>query len=296
MGSILLTGSSGLIGTAIVRKFKFLNRHVIGLDIRGQPSVLMDIRDLRPDIPAISDIVGIIHLAAVSRVLDGQRNPAHCRSVNVDGMGAVIDSATHHPSKPWIIFSSSREVYGQQAKLPVREDAELNPLNHYAHSKFAAEKMLVAAQQRGLRTAIARFSNVYGDTRDHASRVVPAFARAAAEKGQLRVDGHETVLDFTHVDDVADGVIKLVAKLEGAPHVIDPVHFVSGRPTSLGDLARLAVEFGADRSAIIDAPPRSYDVGRFYGDPSRAQEFLSWSHTTELRDGFERLVHAYRAA
>jgi nucleoside-diphosphate-sugar epimerase len=71
----------------------------------------------------------------------------------------------------------------------VAEDAPLSPRNVYARSKVAVEQLTEEARERGMIAAVVRFSNVFGDTEDHADRVVPAFARAAAAGGTVRVDG-----------------------------------------------------------------------------------------------------------
>jgi len=103
--------------------------------------------------------VGVVHLAAVSRVIDGERDPARCWAVNVEGTRTVVEAAQSSPLRPWVIYASSREVYGQPSALPASEDCDRAPLNVYGRSKVAAEDLVTAS---GLAHAIVRFSNVYG--------------------------------------------------------------------------------------------------------------------------------------
>lgn len=263
----------------------------IPFDLRSDPPG--DVTDAAAMQDALRDIDGIIHLAAVSRVVDGERDPDRCRRTNVEATRSLLRLALARPRAPWFIQASSREVYGQQERLPVPEDAPLSPCNVYAHSKVAVERLTDEARGSGMATAVVRFSNVFGDALDHADRVVPAFARAAALGGAVRVDGSACTFDFTHVSDVADGLARVVRLLCDGERTLPPIHFVAGRQTSLGELAALATTHGA--AARQEAPARSFDVHRFCGDPSRADALLGWRASTPLERGFAALVADYRA-
>ena len=117
MGNVLITGSSGLIGTVLRRKLALSGRRVVGLDLRSPADIVLDIRDManRSDLPAIS---GVVHLAAISGVIHGERNPELCESVNVAGTRAVLEAAANMSSRPWLIYASSREVYGESRSCP----------------------------------------------------------------------------------------------------------------------------------------------------------------------------------
>lgn len=290
--SILITGSSGLIGTALGAMLRRLGWHTIGIDIRGAPDMAMDIRESATSISRL-DLAGIIHLAAVSRVIHGERDPPLCRSVNVEGTRAVVAGALRSRNQPWIVYGSSREVYGQQEYLPVAEDACLSPMNVYAHTKVEAEKIVADGSAAGLKVGVVRFSNVYGSVYDYPDRVVPAFAAAAARGGALRVDGSENIFDFTHVDDVVDGVVRLISLLESGEPLLGPIQFVSGLPTTLGALALLAVELGRNGTHIVEAAPRSFDVAQFCGNPDLAARLLSWRTKIDLRVGFSKLTKEF---
>ena len=177
--TILVTGSAGLIGSALSSALLRGDVSVIGLDLRAGAQLRLDVRELSSRISELNDVSGIVHLAAVSRVIHGEQNPALCRSVNIEGTRAVLEVAARLPLRPWVILASSREVYGEQRELPVREDAKLQPVNVYARSKVQAEQSVWQARAEGLRACIVRFSSVYGSVHDYPDRVVPAFAIAA---------------------------------------------------------------------------------------------------------------------
>jgi len=291
---ILITGSSGLVGSALRPVLQRQGIEVVGLDLRGSADEVGDVRDHDRVQKALRGCSGIVHLAAVSRVIWGERDPQLCWATNVDGLRNVLDAAAQQSEQPWVVFASSREVYGQPETLPVTEEAPLRPVNVYGRSKVAGEHLMTQAAQKGLRAAVIRLSNVYGCPQDHADRVVPAFARAAVEGRALRVDGTDHTFDFTHLDDTTCGIAALVHHLRSGAAALPPIHFLTGQPTTLGQLASLAIALAASGASVQHAPPRNFDVARFYGSPDRAQTLLGWSPRVSLREGLTRLINSFR--
>jgi nucleoside-diphosphate-sugar epimerase len=288
---ILVTGSEGLIGRNLVARLTKAGLPCRGFDVRR--SMREDVREVEALGRALDGVTGIVHLAAVSRVVWAERDPELTQAVNVIALERLLDLAIRAPARPWLIFGSSREVYGEQASLPVNEAAALGPLNTYARCKVRGEELTAAAAHRGMVANICRFSNVYGCRRDHEDRVVPAFARAAALGGTICVEGADHVFDFTHVLDVARG-LELAVRAARAGKQLPPIHFVTGHPCSLGQLAELAQrECGADL-AIVEKPARTYDVARFFGDPARARSLLGWEAKTLIDQGFAELTRQFR--
>ncbi|MDP2341488.1 MAG: NAD(P)-dependent oxidoreductase [Deltaproteobacteria bacterium] len=291
---VLITGSSGLVGTALRRAFAS-DFEIRCLDLRGLADDEGDVLDADRVAAALRNCDGVIHLAAISRVVHAERQPDSCWSTNVSGLTNVLRASIAQRRQPWVIFASSREVYGQPEQLPVDEECPLQPMNVYGRSKVEGERLVAAARRDGLRAAVVRLSNVYGSTRDHADRVVPAFARAALSGRPLRVEGTDHSFDFTHIDDVARGIAALASSLLAGGPPPAPIHFVSGTATTLGQLAQLAIDVTASASPIELAPPRDFDVARFCGAPARARVVLGWSSLIPLREGLTRLVNDFRA-
>lgn len=294
MSRILITGSSGLIGSALTTLLKARGVAVRGFDLSANDQSRGDVCDLAQIQRDITDYDGIIHLAAISRVIWGERDPELCRATNVGGVDNVLKSAAVSKRRPWVIFASSREVYGQPDRLPASEECPLRPVNVYGRSKSEGEGLIETARRNGLRACIIRLSNVFGAIDDHADRVVPAFARAAVMGEALRVDGAGHTFDFTHVDDVARGIVTLADLLQAGEAPPPPIHFVSGQPTTLGELARMAIDIAASPSPVRLAPPRTFDVSTFYGNPSRARAILGWSPQMSLHQGLGRLIKDIR--
>lgn len=292
---ILVTGSAGLIGSGIVKALRADGLEVREFDFAANSA--QDVRDTAALQEALEGVSGIVHLAAVSRVVWAERDPKLTEAVNVT---PLLQIARHIRSlaaaggrPPWLVFASSREVYGECAQLPVREESGCSPRNVYARSKVAGEELVASIGSEGFIANVCRFSNVYGSTADHVDRVVPAFARAAATGGSIRIEGPDCVFDFTHVDDVVRG-LNLAIRMTAAGERFDPVHFVTGRPCSLRELADLAHAYAHAPVAFLIAPARTYDVARFYGDPARAHRLLGWRAEIQIEQGMPRLIDDFR--
>lgn len=292
---ILITGSDGLIGSSLSQHLHCAGYEVIRYDInpKTHETVSGNILDYGRLELAATGCSGIVHLAAISRVVWGEQNPQLCWDTNVEGTRTALSIARKLHPRPWFILASSREVYGKVQELPVQEDVALHPINTYGRSKMAAEALALEARRDELKTAVLRFSNVYGSVTDHDDRVVPAFARAAACGTPLRLDGRDSFFDFTYLADTVRGIIGTIEALENGASELPPIHLVTGKSTSLAELAQLAQVAGGGRSRLIDAPPRSFDVSQFCGDPTRAQTILGWSATTSIEAGMSKLVREF---
>ncbi len=294
MSAILVTGSEGLIGTAVCELLAKSGYRVEKLDLRSaDPGQKGDIRDEAVMQQRLKGCRGVVHLAAISRVADGESDPELCWQTNVIGTEVVMRAAASMPIRPWVLLASSREVYGEPGQTPVREDTPMRPVNVYGRSKAAAERVALAWRRSGVDTAVVRLANVYGSTNDHPKRVVPAFARASMEGDVLSVCGRDNTFDFTHLDDVALGLLSVIEALQ-AGEVLPPIHLASGLPTTLGELADIAVQLGGGRAKVAEAPAPAYNVSRFVGDPGRARELLGWQARVKIGEGMLRLIEAYR--
>lgn len=296
MKCILVTGSSGLVGTALCSALEARGVHVRGFDLRAQKtSEKGDVRNRERVRAAMHDVDGVVHLAAVSRVIWGERDPDLCWATNVQGLKHVLDALQRSPKKPWLIFASSREVYGQPESLPAAESSPLSPVNVYGRSKVEGECLVNEIQREGSRACIVRLSNVYGSIHDHSDRVVPAFARKAVLGEALRVEGAEHTFDFTHIDDTTRGLVRLAEHLMRGGETLPPLHFLTGVPTTLGQLAQMASDIAGKGSPIEHAPPRTFDVARFYGCPDRAKSLLDFKACVGIKEGLTRLIQDFAA-
>jgi nucleoside-diphosphate-sugar epimerase len=291
MKKILVTGNLGLVGRHLTPLLENKGYVVQGFDIANNTGNICDYDQLEKE---MADCAGVVHLAAISRVIWGEQNPELCWNTNALASEELLKIALSRPEKPWVLVASSREVYGESAVLPVLDSAPVNPVNIYGQAKAYMEKRALEARDYGLNTAVIRLANVYGCTMDHRDRVLPAFCFNAVQNSDLRVDGREHLFDFTHVSDTVKGLCLVVEQLENNERNFPPIHLLPGIGTTLGEAAEMAVKVAGSNSRIIDAPSRSYDVSRFIGDPTQAKELLGWQASIAPEQGIQLLVKAFQ--
>jgi len=294
MIKIAVTGSAGLIGRGLLQSLKNRDIQVVCIDTAEADPC--DITDRAALASRLTGCQGVVHLAAVSRVAEAEEFPARTWQTNVAGTEHLLSALVNTPQteRPWLIHASSREVYGDQPAVAISEDTAFSPLNIYGRSKTACEYLVQCAVDAGVNASILRFANVYGDTGDYTSRVIPAFARAAVSGNALRVDDASTCMDFTHVSDVADGIVKTIDLLLGGETGLPPIRFATGHGTSLGELAAMAVEASNGRCIVNEGERRASSVSCFIGNPARATDILGWVHNTPLSTGFSQLVSDFQ--
>ncbi|MFB6303477.1 MAG: NAD-dependent epimerase/dehydratase family protein [Haloferacaceae archaeon] len=295
---VLVTGSSGVIGTALAERLLGDGVDVTGVDRNPNPwsaavdaaTVEADLRDpdAVEDLPPDADAV--VHLAARSRVPDLVENPAGARE-NAVSTHTALEYARRSGAD--LLFASSREVYGETGGVRSREaDAGVrDPVNPYGASKVAGEALAAAyGECYDVRTATLRFSNVYGRY-DASDRVVPTFVARARRGEDLTVFGDDKVLDFLHLDDCVDAI---VAALDGFGSVHGTALNVgAGRGRSLVDLAEaVRAAVGSDSDVVVEAN-RTGEVSRFVPAIDAIEGLLGWSPEVAFEDGIERTVEWY---
>lgn len=292
---ILITGSSGFIGSNLRRLLENKEIEVVSYDIRENP--LDDVRDISRLREKVVGVDGIVHLAAVSRVKVAYQNPLQCIDINVGGIINILETAREMVNSPWVIFGSSREVFGESPDLPVTEESPLGPINVYGVSKMTGENLCqMFSKNYSLKTRIIRFSNVYTGTNDQLDRVIPKFILRAFSGKDLFINGtgEEMIFDFTYIDDLVAGVWKCIEDISKRNVLCDDFILGTGRPVSLKELAEIIVEKAGTKSKINYREARSYDVDKFYADPTKAKEMLGFSPKVDIKEGIEFVIKKFK--
>ena len=268
---ILVTGSEGLIGSEVAAALERAGHGARRMDIRvpegaeGRASIL--------DAGALDRLAagcdGIIHLAAISRVVHGELDPDLCNRTNIDGTARVIEAAGR--SGAWLLFSSSREVYGEPLTLPVDESHPLMSINTYGATKVAGEALCRAfSRETGIETRILRIANAFGP-RD-IGRVIPSWIEQARAGNDLTVYGGDQILDFIWVADwTTDRLVKYDLNgryiLDIGGHGAQPGQFDGVHQISVDQERNLYVtEVANDRSQKF-RPKADADPAKIIGPP-----------------------------
>jgi UDP-glucose 4-epimerase len=277
MTRALVTGGAGFIGSHLVRELARRGDEIVALDNLRRGSrerigyeldcgaadlVERDIRDLDALRRVARGCDVIYHLAAQSNSMGALDDPEYSFTTNAWGTFNVLRCAVELGVRR-VVFTSSREVYGEAQYTPVDEDHALAAKNPYGASKVAGEAYCrTFANCHGIDVAILRLANVYGP--DDSDRVIPLWLSESFAGRDLRVYGGRQILDFVWIDTVVQALV--VAGEEG---LAGPTNVGSGSGTTILELARRILEITRSSSALTRVPARGPEVQRFIADISR---------------------------
>jgi UDP-glucose 4-epimerase len=280
----LVTGGAGFIGShvvdAIVRcrprdevvvfdNFYRGRREHLAQHLENERVTVLegDILDTAAVAKACLGVEVVLHLAARSNVLGSEQHLTEACETNVLGTVNVLNAALT-AGVTRVVFSSSREVYGDPQSLPVSEEAPLAPKNLYGASKVAGEVYCSIFRHRGLDVRVLRFSNVFGP-RDY-DRVIPLWLERAGMGLPLQVFGGQQVLDFVWIDLVVSAVLK-AAQLPDLP---GPINVGCGLGVPILTLAERIIQASGTRSATELLPARDQEVVGFTADITKMRKLL----------------------
>lgn len=302
--NILVTGSSGTIGTRLCEKLLERGDTVVGADwepCKWNPAVEalrinIDLRN-KEELKALpTDVDLIIHLAANARVYELVENPDRAMDNFIDTFN-ILEFARVNGIKK-MMFASSRETYGN-IHLPegqkYSEDKAhfMSCESPYTASKIGGEALFEAYKRcYGIETIIWRFSNVYG-MYDDSIRVVPLFFRQAKANEPMQIFGKDKCLDFTYIDDCVAGIILGIEKWESAKN--DTYNLAYGQGSTILQLAELMKELLGSTSPLEIGPARTGEVTHYIADISKAQRVLGYNPQTQFADGVRKAVEWYNA-
>ncbi len=302
--NILVTGSSGTIGTRLCETLLQRGHMVVGAD--WEPCqwstevealrVHIDLRNAEEFSKLPTNVELIIHLAANARVYELVENPERAMDNIIDTFN-ILEFARKNGIKK-IMFASSRETYGNIA-LPEGEKYTEDRAHFmacespYAASKIAGEALFESYKRcYDIDTIIWRFSNVYG-MYDNSVRVVPLYFRQAKAGEPMNVFGKDKLLDFTYIDDCVSGIILGIEKWETAKN--DTYNLAYGQGTTILHLAERMKELLNSESPINLGVARTGEVTHYIADISKAKRVLGYSPQTPFDRGIEKAVEWYRA-
>jgi UDP-glucuronate 4-epimerase len=246
-----------------------------------------------------SGFTHVVHLAAQPGVRYSLQNPHAYSRNNLDAFLDVLEGC--RAARPaHLVYASSSSVYGATHVLPFSEDQSVDfPVSLYAATKKANELMAHSYSHLfGLPTTGLRFFTVYGPWgRPDMSPFL--FARAILAGEPIEVFNHGRMQrDFTYVDDIVEGVVRILRAPPGA-------HPVSGAPYAVYNIGNhqpveletfiATLERALGRQAIREyLPMQDGDVPATFADTGRLRRATGFAPSTPLEDGLRRFVEWYR--
>ncbi len=330
MKRVLVTGAAGFIGMHVARRLLDRGDFVVGLDnmndyyevslkearlaqLAGHAHFAFHRADLA-DAAALARVFedgpfdAVINLAAQAGVRYSLTNPSAYADSNLTGFLNLLE-ACRHRGTGHLVYASSSSVYGANTRLPFSvSDSVDHPVSLYAATKKAGELMAHAySHTYGLSTTGLRFFTVYGPW-GRPDMAPFLFIRAILAGRPLQVFNHGDMMrDFTYIDDIAEGVIRVTDR----PAAPDPdwdadapdpgsssapwrvYNIGNNRPVRLGDFIRAFEErlgVTADKEFL---PMQPGDVQATYADIDALARDTGFTPFTALEDGIARFVDWY---
>ena len=304
---ILITGSSGQIGTNLALRLREGGHQVFGIDKRlntwtdAFPYLLQDLAGHYAPFPGGINGVEypqadlVVHLAAHAKVHQLVREP-HRALENAMMTFNVLEYA-RQGNIP-IVFSSSREVYGDVHRFEGYNEQAADfayTESTYSASKIAGEAFIYSyARCYGLPYLVFRFSNVYGrfdNDLQRMVRVIPLFIHSMLRGEPITIyGGRDKTLDFTYVDDCVDGIARGIDALAAGRVVNQTINLAYGQGNTLVRVAELIGEATGKDPDVTLAPPLLGEVTRYVADIGRARGLLDWEPSVPLETGIARSV------
>jgi nucleoside-diphosphate-sugar epimerase len=306
---VMVAGGAGFVGSAIVRELLRRGSTVVCYDnyLHGHPAHVVglsgpltvihgDVLDDWTLYRALSDhrVEYIIDCVGDTFVPTAYIMPERFFDINVGGTLHLLRAAQALSIKR-MVYVSSTEVYGETERPKLDEETPLNPVNTYAVSKAAADRLCHTYYlEHGVPVVIARIFNCYGP-RETEPYVIPEIIAQLHRAPRLALGNIKAERDFTFVHDTANALISVLAS--DVPDG-DVVNVGSDTSFAVELLARkIAQIMGVEglEIAVDPARLRRKDIDRFRCDNRKLLKYTDWKPTVRIDDGLKTTVEWFHA-
>jgi len=324
---VLVTGAAGFIGYHVARRLAESKRcEVLGVDnlndyysVELKHARLAELeqhekfRFLKSDFSDATAFAGlfahykpdyVVHLGAQAGVRYSTENPAAYVQSNITGFLNVLEACRAHPPKH-LVFASSSSIYGASAKIPFSEDQITDqPISFYGATKKSNELMAYSyAHLHGLRITGLRFFTVYGPWgRPDMTPII--FSKAICEGKTLNLFNHgKSLRDFTYVDDVVDGVLKVLLYPPAAaePNPSQPAtppyqvfNLGNHRPVEMSLFVAMLEQLLGRKAQIELLPAQPGDMPETCASIDRVRAAVGFEPRVPLEDGLRKFTDWYK--
>ena len=326
---VMITGAAGFIGSTLVLRLLDRGDKVTGIDnlndyydvslkearlSRLTPSehfgfIKADISDQEEmrRLFADNDFDAVVNLAAQAGVRYSIENPAAYIDANLVGFGHILEGC-RHSGVGHLVYASSSSVYGSNTELPFSEKHNVDhPISLYAASKKANELMAHAyAHLYGMPATGLRFFTVYGPW-GRPDMALFKFTRGILNDQPIPVFNRgEMVRDFTYVDDIVEGVVRVIdrpATVSDGVNEPDRSASAPWRIFNIGNSHRVplmdyiqALEKALGKQATLDLlPMQDGDVPATEADVTALESDLGYRPRVKVEEGVQHFVDWYRS-
>lgn len=304
---VLVTGADGFIGSHLVERLVALgadvrpfclynsNGSLVWLD-RVDPAIresldvrLGDIRDARFVEEACRGVDTVFHLAALIAIPYSYHAPESFIDTNVKGTLNILEGVRRAGCRR-LVQTSTSEVYGTPASLPILETHPLQGQSPYSASKIAADKLCEAYHcSFNVPVVTLRPFNTYGPRQSTRAVLPTILVQLLAGKAEIKLGRLDARRDLTFVADTVEGLVKAGA----APGVEgEVIQLGTGRALSIRKLFDVACKtLGVSARVVQDEArlrPDASEVMALVSDPSKARVCLGWEAVVSVEEGIVR--------
>tara|TARA_B110001454_G_C12720728_1_gene434574 strand:- start:3700 stop:4611 length:912 start_codon:yes stop_codon:yes gene_type:complete len=286
MEKILITGSTGFIGTNLIRKLKS-NFKIIGISNKSK----MEGNHIKKDITKIStkniprDITTIIHLAAITDVNYCELHPEKCFKTNVIGTEKILRIARDIGAK--VIFVSTSHVYGKPQSNPVKEKHTTKPNSMYSISKIMGEELCKKYSELfNMDISIARIFSVYGPNSPK-YLVINKIIKKSIESEKIELGNTFPRRDFIYIDDVVNAIESILFTTKG----FKIVNVGTGKSLSISNVCKI-IEKNIGKKIMIKkskALIRNNEISNIFADIHKLKQ-TGWKQEISIEDGILKTI------
>jgi UDP-glucuronate 4-epimerase len=315
---ILVTGVAGFIGFHLAKKLLELGNQVYGVDnlndyydvglkqarleqLLPYPKFTfeyLDISDrsLTANLFAAGDFEVVVHLAAQAGVRYSLENPHAYVDSNLIGFTNILEGCRYSAIQH-LIFASSSSVYGKNTQVPFAvEDRVDSPVSLYAATKKANELMAHAySHLYQIPTTGLRFFTVYGPW-GRPDMAYYKFVKAIAEDQPIDVYNYGKMMrDFTYIDDVVTGIIKLIPHRAKSRPPYKIYNLGNNNPVELQEFIATIETLMSKTAQKNFLPMQPGDVTTTYADIEELMTDIGFAPATPIAQGLGNFVHWYQS-
>lgn len=278
MNSILVTGSTGFIGTHLLKTLNKRNDFVYSASRNDGDISLTQTWNSFPD----CDIV--IHLAGKSFVPDSWTDVYGYSQTNLLSTIAALEYCKNKNAR--LIFLSSY-LYGNPVSLPISENAPLIIQNPYALTKkWAEESCEFYSNNYNIPVTIIRPFNVYGPGQS-SSFLLPQIINQIKSKKEIKLKDLTPKRDYIYITDLINAIIKAIDTNLG----FELFNIGSGVSYSVEEIVSIIQKiFGLNLPVLSEDTIRKGEIMNTIADISKANQILNWAPTYSIYDGLKETI------
>lgn len=302
---VLVTGASGFVGSHLVNQLISKHAKVITLSKKRLKSSTKAINEigLVENFERLNDIMKrykvntIFHLAAQPIVEIGQDNPIKTFEVNIKGTWNILECARENNIQK-VIIASTVHVYGDNPKVPFKEEYFPQPSRPYETSKACADLLAQSfADTYDLSVVIPRFVNIYGPGDFNFSRLIPKVIKSILQGEQPEVWDAGSIRDFLYIDDATAAYLMTAEKRLDNKKRLRIFNFGTGDHIKIYDLVLKIIQImGKGIKVKIEQLPeeRSNEIKKQYVSIAKAKRELGWYPKVTLDNGLSKTITWYQ--